>query len=180
MLIKSKILLILGFLLLSCTSETTVSFELAPTPVPTLSPEESLQQIKTSKACINCNLAGLDLRSLSLFQAELPGANLKGANLEGARLERTNLEGANLEGANLDDTTLLRANLKNASLKGANLNRTDLRFADLRQANLKNSQNLLTAFLGGSQVGEAIWSDGGICLKEQIGETGHMCDKSHR
>ena len=68
------------------------------------------------------DLAGANMRSTSLGQANLQGANLFGANLHGAHLWATDLRGANLQFANLHGVNLWQANLDGADLQDTSFN----------------------------------------------------------
>ena len=73
----------------------------------------------------------VNLRGLSLAQADLVGADFSGSNLSDS-----NLSGANLSDANLITTNLNDADLKNADLSRAKLVQTQLDNADLTGATL--------------------------------------------
>ena len=89
--------------------------------------QQNLQQLTTSRTCRGCDLAGLDLTRL-----DLSGVDMEGADLSQAKLSLTNLSGANL---------------KNTKLDGAIFGGTDLAGADLRGADLQNT-SLDNAYLG--------------------------------
>ena len=78
--------------------------------------------------------AGLDLRSLDLYEANLEGANFEGANLRRTNLWWADLGEANLYRADLEWADLYRANLEWADLRGANLYGADLYGANLEGA----------------------------------------------
>ena len=80
------------------------------------------------------NLCGVDLRGLSLKEANLSGANLSKANLA-----EVDLTGANLSAANLQGAILACANLSGAKLRAARLDGADLRGADLTGAYLQGA-----------------------------------------
>ena len=73
-----------------------------------------LEKLKTTKACVQC-----DLRRANLSGADLSGYDLSGAQLFGADLQHANLKGANLKGANLYEAKLKDADLSGADLSGA-------------------------------------------------------------
>ncbi len=116
-------------------------------------------RLQKTKACINCDLSGANLKGLFIENVNLQNANLKGANLSGAQLKGANLSfaklqksqlkgadlsGANLQKANLEDSNLyyanlIDANLENANLQGANLESASSKYVNLGNANLKNA-----------------------------------------
>lgn len=89
--------------------------------------QQNLQQLITSRTCRGCDLAGLDLTRL-----DLSGVDVEGADLSQAKLSLTNLSGANL---------------KNTRMNGAVLGGTDLAGADLRGAEMQDT-SLDNAYLG--------------------------------
>lgn len=101
-----------------------------------LTAQQNLQQLISSRACRGCDLAGLDLTRL-----DLSGVDLEGADLSQAKLSLTNLSGANL---------------KNTKLNGAVLGGTDLAGADLRGAALQDTS------LDNAYLGDAILDDQSI------------------
>jgi uncharacterized protein YjbI with pentapeptide repeats len=103
-----------------------------------------LQQLLSTKNCIQCDLTGA-----GLVMNDLAGAKLERANLVGANLSRTNLAGADLRGAKLTGASLYGANLMDADLRGANLTGTDLRTAYLTNANIQGI-DIRTADLDGA------------------------------
>ena len=88
---------------------------------------EALQEWHNEHATEHLNLAGADLKGLSLpGGAPLSLANLQGASLENSKLDSARMLGAQLQGAqlihsSLENANLTSANLSDASLKGANL-----------------------------------------------------------
>ena len=70
-----------------------------------------VQQLLTTRSCIDCNLT-----NANLFEANLRNANLTNANLAGSNLGFANLTGADLTGADLTDADLTYANLRNVIL----------------------------------------------------------------
>lgn len=103
-----------------------------------------VQQLISTKSCLQC-----DLSRAGLATNDLTGAKLGGANLAGANLSRANLTGADLRGANLSGASLYGANLSGADLRGANVNSTDLRTAYFANANLQGI-DVRTAYLEGA------------------------------
>jgi len=94
----------------------------------------------------DANLQEVNLRSTDLHGANLQKANLKRAQLQYASLAQARLQNAYLVGANLQEAYLWWANLKEAILIGANLKDANLEDADLSGANLANA-NLVGANL---------------------------------
>lgn len=95
-----------------------------------------------SKKCPYCNLAGVDLSSLSLDGADLFNADLMAADIHHASLKKANLSGALLNGANLTNANLSGASLLGASLNAyspLNLDAAILSGAYLRNANCKGA-----------------------------------------
>jgi len=68
----------------------------------------------------------LDLRSLSLVDADLSGLDLTGSDLSGADLSRANLVRTTLTRAKLVGTTFFRATLSHADFSGADLSHASL------------------------------------------------------
>ncbi len=108
-------------------------------------------RLQKTKACINCDLSGANLKGLFLEKVNLQNANLKGADLSGAKLKGANLQGAQLQEANLWFTDFKKANLKNANLQGAYLENATLNYVNLKNANLTNA-NLSEADLSGANL----------------------------
>lgn len=119
-----------------CAAVTTIcALILLMTPsIGVAADDQMLKRLRIMKKCELCNLAGADLRHISLARANLAGANLRGANLEGTNLTRANLRGAKLAGANLSGATLTNTDLRGARLTGANLAGADLTSARLERA----------------------------------------------
>jgi hypothetical protein len=102
------------------------------------------------------DLAGANLDSANLADADLAGADLTGANLDSANLTGANLASADLTGANLDSANLASANLDSANLAsawlvGANLAGAHLNSSDLTDANLAGA-DLTGAWLVGAHL----------------------------
>ena len=107
--------------------------------------ETDLEKLKTTNACVGCDLSGADLTYASLNYADLRNADLRNANLyhanlSGANLNDANLSDANLNDANLSDAYLAYTNLRSANLHKASLHNANLRNADLRGANLTDAR----------------------------------------
>ena len=114
-------------LLAVITTSTTIALS-NPSQAESLN---DLNQLLSTKKCLQC-----DLTSAGLVQADLTNADLTQANLAGANLSQANLTGANLTDANLAGTSLYGANLSGADLTGVNLAGTDLRNAYVGNTNL--------------------------------------------
>ena len=65
-----------------------------------------VERLRTTNACVSCNLTGADLTRVNLTGANLSGADLTNANLSDANLAGANLAGANLRGADMSFTRL--------------------------------------------------------------------------
>ena len=104
-----------------------------------LSGEAAMRQLRETKECVRCGLAGANLRTVRLIDADLKGASLKGASLMYAKLIDADLKGADLRSANLHDADLSSANLMGANLMGANLGSAKLIDADLKDAKFCNT-----------------------------------------
>lgn len=115
----------------------------------------------------NCNLSGINVPGINLYDADLSGANLSNANLSGAQLGGAELVGTNFTGANLDNADLFTSEMigaifDNASLRNTNLDdayapggsfiHADLRGANFHFATLSNA-NLSGANLSDSALG---------------------------
>jgi uncharacterized protein YjbI with pentapeptide repeats len=112
------------------------------------------------------DLAGADLSSINLYEADLSWTDLGGANLghtylESANLGMANLSSTDLSGALLGWANLHSANLRSANLYAANLDQADLRKAILTEADLSTATlhsanltgtNLYEADLGGAEL----------------------------
>ena len=95
----------------------------------------AIQQLLSSKQCVQC-----DLRHSSLTLSDLQGVDLRGADLRFANLSRANLTGADLSAANLTGASLNSANLSGAILVGTNFSGSDLRNAYLVGANFSGTR----------------------------------------
>jgi uncharacterized protein YjbI with pentapeptide repeats len=93
--------------------------------------KENLEKLIVTRACRDCNLAGLNMNRL-----DLAGVDLQGADLSMSSFQLANLSGANLQG------TILRG----AQFGGTDLGNADLRGADLRGVKLDG------AYLGGAKL----------------------------
>ena len=103
--------------------------------------QQNLQQLISTRSCRECDLAGLDLTRLNLS-----GVDVEGADLSHAKLSLTNLS---------------NANLKNTKLNGAILGGTDLAGADLRGASLQDT-SLDNAYLGDAVLDDKTISAQGV------------------
>lgn len=88
------------------------------------------------------DLAGADLRGLSLQGVDLKSANLEGANLSGCDLTGAHLGSAELRRANFSHALLVRAHMahvkaRRAVFAFADLSHSILVFADLRNTDLR-------------------------------------------
>jgi len=92
------------------------------------------------------DLAGADLSSINLYEADLSWTDLGGANLGHTYLESANLGVANLSSTDLSGALLGWANLHSANLRSANLYASNLDQADLRKAILTEAD------LGGAEL----------------------------
>lgn len=125
--------------------------ETGPAP---LSQAEAIEQLKTTRACVACDLSNADLEGMDLEGVNLERAQLKGANLSGSKLRKAYLMGANLQQATLSNadlrdarlaySNLAEALLDEADLSGANLEHANLAAASLNKASLKTSDRRLT------------------------------------
>ena len=77
------------------------------------------------------DLAGMDLRRMTLAGLDLSGANLREARLDGADLQGTDLSEARLDGARFNGAKLLEARLVGAAAAEARFDDADLSRADL-------------------------------------------------
>ncbi len=118
-------------------------------------------------------LAGLDLRgvsmgSMKLFGSNFSGADLRKASLEcslvvkakfrNARLEDALLDGVTAESADFSNASLVRASLKSADLRNCSFDRTDLTGAILNYSRL-NGVDLSTAILAGTRFDYAEYDE---------------------
>jgi hypothetical protein len=105
----------------------------------------------------------MDLRGVSVRDADMAEVRLRDADLTGAYLVDTTLTDADLRGATLSETHCREAELVDADLRRADLRVTDLRTADcsdaiLRDANLEGA-NLEGAFFAGADLFDAVLTD---------------------
>jgi len=124
-----------------------------------------LVKLKETNECIDCDLAGVNLKKANLNGADLSGANLNGANLSGAKLKEANLSGANFTGANLSGANLSDSNLDDADFSGANLSgdvsRTYIMDIEYGRANF-SSANLSGAAFSRSNLTGADFSEANL------------------
>ena len=136
-----------------------------PTPSPpqvplqllSLSGEEALAHLNTSRACPGC-----DLRQIDLAQADLAQVDLRQALLQETILLKADLRQADLREANLKGANLLQADLREAQLQGAELTNTRLGGAKLLGAKLSGAL-MDTLDLQGVNLTGVTWVDGRIC-----------------
>lgn len=81
----------------------------------------------------DCDLSGLDLRSINLSHGHFIACNFENADLEDARFVGANLFSASFDGANLTRTNFSQADLRGACFQNAELSETHLEGADLRR-----------------------------------------------
>lgn len=114
--------------------------------------------------CPGVSLDGLDLAGL-----DLTGIDLTGASLEGTRLDRADLSWSSLVGAYLPRASLVRADLRYASLRDSWLARADFAGANLQRADLSGAETSSKSFAAGTDLSNAIWSNGVRCIPGSIG-----------
>jgi uncharacterized protein YjbI with pentapeptide repeats len=83
--------------------------------------QANLTKLKNTKACVACDLTGIELVSF-----DLKNADLRSANLTGAKLRRSDLTGADLTGANLYNADLTGTKVAEKTLKDAVLCKTGM------------------------------------------------------
>ncbi|CAM3361199.1 pentapeptide repeat-containing protein [Polaromonas hydrogenivorans] len=115
---------------------------------------ETVQIIVSTKACEQCNLAGIDLS-----RADLSNGKFYGANLNNAHLGNSNLAGADLRYASLQGAQLPNANLDAANLCAANLNAAPSSAGSSNVAANLNGAYLRNAYLYGSNMAGANFSN---------------------
>lgn len=86
------------------------------------------------------NLDGADLRHCVLKDCDFTGATIKNAKLGTAFAQSANFQSANLENADLSSAILIDADFGNANLKNANLTGCPLLNANLRGADLTGAK----------------------------------------
>ncbi len=109
---------------------------------------EHLQNLLTTKECINCDLTDANLIDLDLQDANLTGSNLTGANLTNSNLRFSNLSNTQLKNANLSYTKLFIADLTGADLANTNFTGADLESVKVDRTSLLKT-NLKGAILLG-------------------------------
>lgn len=77
------------------------------------------KQLLETRACVGCDLHGVNLNRENLVSVNLEGANLSGARLRLATLAQANLRNCNLQGAEFGGADLAGADLRGAKLQGA-------------------------------------------------------------
>jgi uncharacterized protein YjbI with pentapeptide repeats len=102
------------------------------------------------------DLRGLDLKTISRAELNLPPLDLHGARLAGARLSglrawSLRLEQADLRHANLDRCDLSYARLRGANLEGCRLVQSNLTLIDAAGASFRNA-NLSHAIMNGADL----------------------------
>ncbi|NVD39847.1 pentapeptide repeat-containing protein [Ensifer sp. HO-A22] len=112
-------------------------------------------------------LAGANLESANLFNANFTMTDLRDANLSFANLEKTKLVRASLAGASARKATFARAeahrasfvrfSAKDVSFESAELQRTDFSRADLARVNFEKSE-LGRATFGGARLEDVRFS----------------------
>lgn len=102
-----------------------------------------------TRACVGCDLQGVDFSRINLDGVNLRNADLTGAVIESARLVGANLAGATLDRVNLSDSNISRANFSEARMEQADLRRVNGEGAVFRAARVVRS-NLGSAILYGS------------------------------
>ena len=122
------------------------------------SPDQLVQRLLETNACVGCDLQGVDLADADLDRANLAGANLQGVNFQGADLDFAYFVGANLQGANLaeselDGAMLMMANLESANLQDAQLVGANFQGANLTNANLQRHESIAADFQDALLVG---------------------------
>lgn len=78
-------------------------------------------QLRATRACVGCDLGGVDFSRQDLHGVDLADAKLVRASFYRANLRGANLNGADLSKANLTFADLDNANIGSADLTGANL-----------------------------------------------------------
>ena len=120
--------------------------------------EADLDKLKSTNACMKCDLSKANLEGAKLQGAKLQGANLEAANLQGANLNGADLFGANLFRANLEEANLSATNLEKGALQRPNLNNAILSKANLQSASLERAQ-FQGANLEGANLSESFAHD---------------------
>ena len=101
-----------------------------------------VDRLLDTDACVECDLAGVDLSGKRLKGVDLERANLAGANLSDTNLSEANLKGADLSGANLRGADLSEADLYKADLTDADLTGADLSEASTDSADFTGAQGV--------------------------------------
>jgi hypothetical protein len=101
------------------------------------------------------DLAGAQLRPVTLARAHLTGSNLRWANLKGSDLRHARLQHCNMRHAELQ-----RADLEGAMLQGAELQDANLEWANLAGAQLACSRIEGASFRGAAYSATTTWPKG--------------------
>jgi hypothetical protein len=104
----------------------------------------------------DANMAGVDLRAASFYEASMRNVDLSGAQLtyiqlKGADLTRASLQHASINASDLIGADFTGANLAGADFTGASLIRATLEDADLSASNLGNA-SLAEASVQGARL----------------------------
>ncbi len=113
------------------------------TPAQAAAEKQALvDRLLDTDACVECDLAGVDLSGKRLKGVDLERANLAGADLSDTNLSEANLKGADLAGANLRGADLSEADLYKADLTDADLTGADLSEASTDSADFTGAQGV--------------------------------------
>lgn len=107
--------------------------------------EEDVEQLRKTGTCVDCNLAGQDLREIfKSFEnrPEITKIILNGSDLSGAVIS-----GANLSNADMRDTIMNGINAQNTNFKNANASFGIVVEGDFTKANFNNARLMNTAFI---------------------------------
>jgi uncharacterized protein YjbI with pentapeptide repeats len=108
-------------------------------------------QVKKSRKCYGCNLAGSDFSGANLDSADLEGSDFTGANLENSDFEDANLKGVSFKNARLKNAKFSGADLYKADFSGADLTGAEFKEALIDETNFQDAVGYSGLMVTGSQ-----------------------------
>ncbi|MEE4165610.1 MAG: pentapeptide repeat-containing protein [Desulfocapsaceae bacterium] len=109
------------------------------------------KQVKKSRKCYGCNLAGSDFSGVNLDSADLEGSDFTGANLENTDFEDANLKGVSFKNARLQNAKFSGADLYKADFSGADLSGAELKDALIDETNFQDAVGYDGLMITGAQ-----------------------------
>ena len=122
--------------------------------------QQNLQQLISTRICRECDLSGLDLTRLDLSGVDMEGSDLSHTKLSLTNLSNANLKKTKLNGAILGGTDLAGADLRGADLQGTSLDNAYLGDAvldDKTKSSLGVNQSLATSTPAAEDTSSESW-----------------------